>query len=82
MRWLAAHGARVVVNDLAGSQAGSPSAVVEEIVRRGGTAIADGGDVTDPRGMEAMVARAVARWGASTSSSTTPASCATRPSPR
>jgi NAD(P)-dependent dehydrogenase (short-subunit alcohol dehydrogenase family) len=57
---LAAHGARVLVNDL-GTEASS--AVVAEIVRRGGTAIADGGDVTDPAAMQAMVAAAVAQWG-------------------
>jgi hypothetical protein len=37
--------------------------VVAEIVRRGGTAIADGGDVTDFAAMQAMVAAAVAQWG-------------------
>jgi NAD(P)-dependent dehydrogenase (short-subunit alcohol dehydrogenase family) len=61
---LARHGARVVVNDVAGSQAGSPGAlVVEEIARTGGTAMADGGDVTDFARMEAMVARALGEWG-------------------
>lgn len=61
---LARHGARVVVNDVAGAHAGSPGrAVVDEIVRAGGSAIADGGDVTDFAAMEAMAARAVAEWG-------------------
>lgn len=61
---LARHGARVVVNDVAGSHAGSPGAlVVEEIVRAGGMAMADGGDVTQFAQMEAMVARALGEWG-------------------
>jgi NAD(P)-dependent dehydrogenase (short-subunit alcohol dehydrogenase family) len=61
---LARYGARVVVNDVAGSQPGAPGhAVVDEIVRAGGTAIADGGDVTDFGQMEAMVARAIGKWG-------------------
>ncbi|WP_398492063.1 SDR family NAD(P)-dependent oxidoreductase [Variovorax sp.] len=61
---LARHGARVVVNDVAGAHEGSPGrAVVDEIVRAGGSAIADGGDVTDFAAMEAMAARAVAEWG-------------------
>ncbi len=61
---LARHGARVVVNDVAGAHEGSPGrAVADEIVRAGGSAIADGGDVTDFAAMEAMAARAVAEWG-------------------
>ena len=61
---LAQQGARVVVNDVAGNHAGSPGhAVVEEIRRCGGDAIADGGDVTDAARMEAMAARAIDRWG-------------------
>lgn len=61
---LAAHGARVVANDLGGLREDSAvSAVVREIVRRGGEAIVDGGDVTDPAAMEAMVGRAVSQWG-------------------
>ncbi len=61
---LAAQGARVVVNDVAGSQPGSPAqTVVDEIVRSGGAAMADGGDVTDFAAMEAMVARTLDRWG-------------------
>ena len=61
---LAQQGARVVVNDVAGNHVGSPGqAVVEEIRRCGGDAIADGGDVTDAARMEAMAARAVDRWG-------------------
>lgn len=61
---LASHGARVVVNDLAGAQPGSPGrAVADEIVRAGGCAMADGGDVTDFAQMQAMVARAAGEWG-------------------
>ncbi|QRF56000.1 SDR family NAD(P)-dependent oxidoreductase [Variovorax paradoxus] len=61
---LARHGARVVVNDVAGAHEGSPGrAVADEIVRAGGSAIADGGDVTDFAAMEAMAACAVAEWG-------------------
>ena len=61
---LARNGARVVVNDVAGAHEGSPGrAVANEIVRAGGSAIADGGDVTDFAAMEAMAARAVAEWG-------------------
>jgi NAD(P)-dependent dehydrogenase (short-subunit alcohol dehydrogenase family) len=61
---LARHGARVVVNDVAGAHEGSPGrAVADEIVGAGGSAIADGGDVTDFAAMEAMAARAVAEWG-------------------
>jgi len=61
---LASHGARVVVNDVAGAQPGSPGrAVADEIVRAGGSAMADGGDVTDFAQMQAMVARAAGEWG-------------------
>jgi NAD(P)-dependent dehydrogenase (short-subunit alcohol dehydrogenase family) len=37
--------------------------VADEIVREGGQAIADGGDVTDFAQMEAMAARAMSEWG-------------------
>jgi NAD(P)-dependent dehydrogenase (short-subunit alcohol dehydrogenase family) len=61
---LARHGARVLVNDVAGSHPGSPGrAVADEILQAGGAAIADGGDVTDPARMEAMAARAIDAWG-------------------
>ena len=61
---LARYGARVVVNDVAGRHQGSPGrAVADEIVREGGQAIADGGDVTDFAQMEAMAARAMNEWG-------------------
>ena len=67
---LAARGAKVVVNDRGGAvdgSGGSSSAaaalVVAEIEAAGGTAIADGADVTDAAQVEAMVARAAERWG-------------------
>ena len=61
---LARHGARVVVNDLGGAREGSAArSVANEIVRAGGEALVDGADVTDPHGVEAMVAKAVATWG-------------------
>ena len=61
---LARHGARVVVNDLPGERHGaSAAAVVEEIHRQGGEAIALTGDVTRADEMEAMAAHAVATWG-------------------
>ena len=66
---LAAHGAKVVVNDLGGSIDGkggaqaAAQAVVEEIRAAGGQAIASGASVTDFAAVEAMVAAAVKEWG-------------------
>ena len=61
---LARHGARVVVNDLGAAAAESAAQrVVGTIVAAGGEAFADGADVCDPAQVEAMMARAVARWG-------------------
>jgi NAD(P)-dependent dehydrogenase (short-subunit alcohol dehydrogenase family) len=66
---LAGRGARVVVNDLGGARDGTGSsrsaaqAVVDEITRKGGEAIANGSSVTDEAGVAAMVAEAKARWG-------------------
>jgi NAD(P)-dependent dehydrogenase (short-subunit alcohol dehydrogenase family) len=61
---LAKHGARVVVNELGGSQPGSPAeAVVGEICSAGGEAFANSADVTDFGQIEAMVADTIARWG-------------------
>ena len=65
---LAARGARVVVNDLGGSRDGSgagdaAAAVVAEIESSGGTAMANGGSVTDFAQMEEMIARAREAWG-------------------
>ncbi|NKJ00929.1 SDR family NAD(P)-dependent oxidoreductase [Novosphingobium sp. SG707] len=52
---LAAHGARVVVNDLGGQSDGG-RAVVEEIVTRGGEALLDETDITDFVAVTDMVA--------------------------
>ncbi|MRX52281.1 SDR family NAD(P)-dependent oxidoreductase [Paracoccus sp. S-4012] len=67
---LARRGATVIVNDLGalniegeGSDAGVARSVVDEIVALGGTAIADGTDVSDPAATEALVARIVERYG-------------------
>jgi NAD(P)-dependent dehydrogenase (short-subunit alcohol dehydrogenase family) len=66
---LAEAGARVVVNDLGGSLAGEGSdatpaqAVVDEIVARGGEAVASYDDVSDFGAAEQLVARAVERFG-------------------
>jgi NAD(P)-dependent dehydrogenase (short-subunit alcohol dehydrogenase family) len=61
---LARYGACVVVNDIQGRHEGSPGrAVADQIVREGGAAVADGGDVTDFNQMNAMVARAIGEWG-------------------
>src|SRR5688500_1657225 len=65
---LAKHGAHVVVNDLGSSVRGEGSGrdadqVVEIIAQRGGTAVADYGDVSDEAAAEAMVARAHEEWG-------------------
>lgn len=57
---LARHGARVLVNDRSGAAA---QAVADEIVRGGGQALADAGDVTDFAQMEAMVGEVVEAWG-------------------
>ena len=59
---LAAHGARVVVNDLGGA-GGSARAVAEEIVSTGGEAVADGTDITDFAAVCAMVDDVEERWG-------------------
>jgi NAD(P)-dependent dehydrogenase (short-subunit alcohol dehydrogenase family) len=66
---LAARGAKVVVNDLGGTLEGvgaTPSAalaVVEEIRRAGGQAIASGASVTDAAAVQAMVDDAMKEWG-------------------
>jgi len=65
---LARRGAKVVVNDLGVARDGTGSsdaaqAVVAEIEAAGGTAMADGGSVTEYAQMEAMVARAKQAWG-------------------
>lgn len=66
---LAKRGAKVVVNDLGGSVDGSggssaaAQAVVEEIKRAGGEAIANGASVADRKGAESIVADAVSAFG-------------------
>ena len=58
--FLARHGARVVVNDLANEPA---EAVVAEIVAAGGEAMAATTSVTDEAGVAGMVAAVIDRWG-------------------
>ncbi|MGO9360764.1 MAG: SDR family NAD(P)-dependent oxidoreductase [Xanthobacteraceae bacterium] len=66
---LAARGAKVVVNDFGGARDGSggslgpADAVVDEIRKAGGEAIADGADVSRFDQVEAMVAKATSQWG-------------------
>ena len=65
---LARRGARVVVNDLGGARDGTGHSdaalkVVEEIRSQGGTAISNGGSVTEYDQMVAMVEQAKAEWG-------------------
>ncbi len=65
---LAARGAKVVVNDLGGARDGTGHSdaalkVVEEIEAAGGTAMSNGGSVTDYDHMAAMVEAAKAKWG-------------------
>ncbi len=66
---LAARGARVVVNDFGGARDGSggslgpADAVVEEIRKAGGEAIADGADVSNFEQVQETVAKAVSKWG-------------------
>jgi len=66
---LASRGAKVVVNDFGGARDGtggslSPAeAVVEEIRKAGGTALADGADVSNFAQVTAMVDRATKEWG-------------------
>jgi NAD(P)-dependent dehydrogenase (short-subunit alcohol dehydrogenase family) len=66
---LAAHGAKVVVNDLGASAAGAGSdatpaeEVVGEIVAAGGEAIADASDVSSWAGAKALVSKAIDAFG-------------------
>lgn len=66
---LASRGARVVVNDIGGSvtgvggDAGAASAVVDEIRRLGGEAVADANSVTSPDGGQAIIDTALRTWG-------------------
>ena len=58
--YLARHGAKVMVNDLAHAAADE---VAAEISAAGGDAIAFGASVTDESGVAAMVAHALDKWG-------------------
>src|ERR1700723_2880455 len=66
---LAARGAKVVVNDFGGARDGTggsltpAEAVVEEIRKAGGVAMADGADVSNFEQVQAMVDRATREWG-------------------
>jgi len=66
---LAAHGAKVIVNDLGGARDGtgadaSPAAaVVEEIKAAGGEAMVNGADVSDFAAAQAMIQQAIDRYG-------------------
>ncbi len=81
----AAEGAKVVVNDIGGSRDGERRAtpgpaqqVVDEIEAAGGEAVANTDDISTWDGAEApRSSRRSTRSAGSTSSSTTPASCAT-----
>ncbi len=65
---LARRGAKVAVNDLGSARDGSGSSdaaakVAEEIAQAGGTAIANGANVTGKEQVEALVAQVKERWG-------------------
>src|SRR5450432_947049 len=66
---LASRGAKVVVNDFGGARDGTggsltpAEAVVEEIRKAGGEAMADGADVSNFEQVKAMVANATEKWG-------------------
>ena len=66
---LASRGAKVVVNDFGGARDGTGGSltpaetVVEEIRQSGGTAMADGADVSSFEQVTAMVDRATKEWG-------------------
>jgi len=66
---LAREGAKVVVNDLggdrhgAGKSAGPAQAVVDEIIKHDGVAVAHAGSVTDPNDVNEMVKLAVKTYG-------------------
>jgi NAD(P)-dependent dehydrogenase (short-subunit alcohol dehydrogenase family) len=63
---LAARGAKVVVNDLAGADGAmsqEAAAVVAEIEQAGGEAIANGANVADMQQVQAMVEQVMEKWG-------------------
>ena len=81
---LASEGAAVVVNDLGGGAGGDGAdatpaqQVVDEITAKGGRAVANYDSVSSWTGAERWSSRPSTRSAASTCSSTTRASCATR----
>ena len=66
---LAAHGAKVVVNDLGGERDGTgastgpASEVVKEIAAAGGEAVANGDDISDWAGAQRLIEQAVSSFG-------------------
>ena len=66
---LARRGVKVVVNDLGGSVSGEGGSatmaenVVEEILEFGGTAMANGANVTNPEEVQDMVSSVIEKWG-------------------
>jgi NAD(P)-dependent dehydrogenase (short-subunit alcohol dehydrogenase family) len=66
---LAAHGAKIVVNDLgaspdgAGADAGPANEVVEQIRAMGGEAVVNGSDISDMAGAKALIDQAVDTFG-------------------
>ncbi|MFC9683936.1 SDR family oxidoreductase [Streptomyces sp. NPDC056948] len=66
---LAAEGAKVVVNDLGvgldgtGTEAGPAQLVVDEIIARGGQAVAHGGDIATTEGAASLIRTAVETYG-------------------
>jgi NAD(P)-dependent dehydrogenase (short-subunit alcohol dehydrogenase family) len=66
---LAAHGAKVLVNDLGGARDGTGASggpaqeVVDEIKKAGGEAIANGADVSDFAGAAEMISQAIRSYG-------------------
>ncbi|MGE0667185.1 MAG: SDR family oxidoreductase [Sphingomonadales bacterium] len=68
-KMLAAHGARVLVNDLGGSESGTGSdktpaqSVVDEVKAAGGDAAANYDDVSDFKAAKRMIDQAIETWG-------------------
>jgi len=66
---LSAHGAKVLVNDLGGSEAGTGSdttpaqSVVDEVKAAGGDAVANYDDVSDFKAAKRMIDQAIETWG-------------------
>jgi NAD(P)-dependent dehydrogenase (short-subunit alcohol dehydrogenase family) len=62
--WFGAHGAKVIANNrVHAGRPGGAAEVVAEIIAAGGTALADGNDIVDPAGGEAMVDSALSAFG-------------------